>query len=141
MTFYGAYEHSIDERGRLAVPARFRRALQDGAILRASPDGCIELYSPDEFQSEVDRRLGEERSNREVRGRRIRRSFLPGVFDVDLDRQGRVLVPQPLREAAALSDRAVIIGCGDYVEIWSPERWAAEETAARREEPAAGGAS
>ena len=140
MTFYGSYEHSIDDRGRVAVPARYRHTLADGMVLRAGADGCIELYSASGFESEVELRLGEQRSTREVGGRRIRRAFLPGAFDVELDRQGRVLVPQGLREDAALSDRAVIIGCGDYVEIWNPERWAEESAAVRAEQsPAAAG--
>ena len=138
MTFYGTYEHSIDERGRLAVPARYRRALQEGTVLRAGADGCLELYSADGFQQEVELRLGEQRSNREVAGRRIRRAFLPGAFDIELDRQGRVLVPQSLRAEAALGDRAVIVGCGDYVEIWSPERWTAESEAVQAEQAGRG---
>ncbi len=140
MTFYGSYEHAIDDRGRIAVPARYRHSLADGMVLRAGADGCIEFYSAGGFESEVELRLGEQRSTREVGGRRIRRAFLPGAFDVELDRQGRVLVPQGLREDAALSDRAVIIGCGDYIEIWNPERWAAE-LAALSEQSAAGDSS
>ena len=137
MSFYGSYEHSIDERGRIAIPARYRHALADGAVLRTSVDGCIELYSAESFESEVELRLGEQRSTREVSGRRIRRAFLPGAFDVELDRQGRVLVPQALRAGAALTDGAVIVGCGDYIEIWDPERWAAELSATESEQPAA----
>jgi MraZ protein len=143
VTFYGTYEHSVDDRGRLAIPARYRHSLADGAVLRSSPDGCVELYSSEGFEAEVQLRLGEERSTRGAGGRRIRRAFLPGAFDVELDRQGRVLLPQGLRGDAALDDRAVIVGCGDYVEIWNPDRWnealgtAADEDAAA----AAGGAS
>jgi MraZ protein len=137
VTFYGTYEHSIDERGRLAIPARYRNSLADGAVLRIGPDGCVELYSSEGFEAEVQLRLGEQRSTREVDGRRIRRTFLPGAYDIELDRQGRVLVPQGLRGDAALDDRAVIIGCGDYVEIWNPERWTNELAAAEAEQPSA----
>ena len=143
VTFYGTYEHSVDDRGRLAIPARYRHSLADGAVLRGSPDGCVELYSSEGFEAEVQLRLGEQRSTREVGGRRIRPAFLPGAFDVELDGQGRVLLPQGLRGDASLEDRAVIVGCGDYVEIWNPDRWnEALETAADEDEAAAtGGAS
>ena len=124
MTFYGTYEHSVDDRGRIAIPARYRLSLADGAVLRASPDGCVALYSSEGSESEVELRLGEQRSTREMSGRRIRRAFLPGAFDIELDRQGRVLVPQALRGDADLDDSVVIVGCGDYVEMWNPTRWA-----------------
>ncbi|MSQ42314.1 MAG: cell division/cell wall cluster transcriptional repressor MraZ [Dehalococcoidia bacterium] len=140
VTFYGSYEHSIDERGRVAIPARYRAALVDGAVLRASGDGCIELYTTGGFGSEVELRLGEQRSTREVRGRRIRRAFLPGAFDVQLDRQGRVLLPQGLRAEAALRDKAVIVGCGDYIEIWDLDRWTAELAAVQAEQRGAASA-
>ena len=134
MTFYGTYEHSIDDRGRISVPARYRHTLADGAVLRAGPDGCIELYTAEGFDAEVQLLLGEQRSTREVSGRRIRRTFLPGAFDVELDRQGRVLVPQALRGEAGLTDAAVIVGCGDYIEFWNPERWASELAAAQADQ-------
>lgn len=134
VTFYGSYEHSIDDRGRIAVPARYRHSLADGMVLRSGMDGCVELYSSTGFESEVELRLGEQRSTREIGGRRIRRAFLPGAFDVELDRQGRVLVPQGLRDEASLKDRAVIIGCGDYIEIWNPDRWESESSAIRNQQ-------
>ncbi len=132
-TFYGSYEHSLDERGRVAIPARYRRAFVTGAVLRASPDGCIEMYTMDGFEAEVELRLGERRSTRRLDGRRIRRGFLPDAFEVELDRQGRVLLPPPLRTQSDMSERAVIIGCGDYIEIWDPDRWTVEQTVVQAE--------
>jgi MraZ protein len=84
------------------------------------------MYTTEGFEAEVQLRLGEQRSTRQAVGRRIRRAFLPGAFDVELDRQGRILVPQPLRQQCGLDERAVIVGCGDYIELWDPERWNAE---------------
>ena len=135
--FYGTFEHSIDERGRIAVPARYRGAFHEGAVLRASADGCVEMYTREGFEAEMNLRLGEQRSTREVAARRTRRGFLPGAFDVELDRQGRVLMPQGLRADADLAERSVIIGCGDYIEIWNPQRWASEQEAVRADQPAA----
>ena len=124
--FFGSFEHAIDARGRVAVPARYRHALGGGGVLRSSADGCIELYTQEGFEAEVRTRLGDHASTRDLVGRRERRGFLPGAFMVELDRQGRVLLPASLREAAALESRAIVVGCGDYVELWSPERWEAE---------------
>ncbi|MBM3141046.1 MAG: hypothetical protein FJZ92_12780 [Chloroflexi bacterium] len=124
--FYGTFEHSVDERGRVAIPARYRHAFVDGGVLRSGPEGCVEMYTQTGFEQEIQRRLGTEDDTRRVRGRRTRRGFLHGAFTVDLDRQGRVLIPQPLRQEGALDGRAVVVGCGEYLELWSPERWQQE---------------
>ena len=124
--FFGSFEHAVDERGRVAVPARYRHALAGGGVLRGSADGCVELYTQEGFEAEVRTRLGDHASTRDLAGRRERRGFLPGAFMVELDRQGRVLLPAPLREAAELEGRAIVVGCGDYVELWSPDRWELE---------------
>ena len=132
-TFYGSFVYSLDDRGRLAVPARYRPAFAAGAVLRAGPEGCVEMYTLEGFEAEKELRLGEHRSTRSQQGRRVRRGFLAGVADLELDRQGRVLLPASLREEAALTDRAVIVGCGDYVEIWDPARWETELASVERE--------
>jgi len=130
---YGTFEHSMDERGRVAIPAVFRRALQDGAVLRPNEDGCLELYTQASFDAETARRLGE--SGTRKRGdRRRRRTFLPHSLHVDLDGQGRIVVPQEMRAAASLDGRVSLVGLGDYVEIWDSERWAAERAAAEAEQ-------
>lgn len=129
MPFYGNYEHSLDGRGRVAVPAVYRRELQDGGVLRPSPDGCLELYTPEGFEQETRRRLGE--AGTERRGdRRRRRGFFPVAFPVELDRQGRIVIPQEMREEAGLDGRVTLIGLGDYIEVWSHARWESERQAA-----------
>ena len=78
----------------------------------------------------MQRRLAGPGESTRTRGaRRTRRGFLAEAYPVDLDRQGRILVPQPVRAAAGLDGRAVIIGCGDYLELWDRERWLAERAA------------
>jgi len=132
-TFYGTVEHSIDDRGRVAVPARYRPAFAAGVVLRLGPEGCVEMYTPDGFEAEKELRLGANRSTQTQDGRRVRRAFLAGVADPELDRQGRVLLPPPMREQAGLNDKAVIVGCGDYIEIWDPARWERELASVERE--------
>lgn len=126
MFFFGTFEHSLDERGRIAIPARYRAAFVDGGVLRRGPEGCAELYTQSSFDEEVQRRLGSENGNRHASGRRVRRAFLPDAYGVELDRQGRILVPSQIRDEAGLVGKVLVIGCGDYLELWHPERWAQE---------------
>ncbi len=126
MFFFGTFEHSIDERGRIAIPASYRRAFVDGGVVRPGPDGCLEIYTQETFDEEAQRRLASEDGNRRRSARRTRRGFMHDAYSLELDRQGRVLVPQGLRESAGVEGRVALVGCGDYIEIWDPERWAAE---------------
>jgi MraZ protein len=126
MFFFGTFEHAIDERGRVAIPARYRRAFVDGGVLRLGPEGAVEMYTQQTFDDEVQRRLGSADGNRSAEARRIRRGFLSDAYGVEVDKQGRILVPPQLRQEAGLSGRLLIIGCGDYLELWHPDRWAGE---------------
>ncbi len=135
MRFLGTFEHTLDERGRVAVPASFRAAFKGGGMIRPGAEGCIELYTPEAFEVEVQHRLsGEDESSRTLSARRARRSFFADAYPVDLDAQGRIVIP-PLFRAAALSDnRVAVVGCGDRLEIWANERWVAERAAIAAEE-------
>lgn len=128
MGFRGLYDHTVDDRGRVAIPARYRQEFIAGAVLNMSADGCVQVYTPQGF---------EEKSNREASvpdtaqfGRRSRRRFDATSFDVELDRQGRILLPPRLREGAALQGPVVIAGVRECLEIWNPERWDEELKAA-----------
>ena len=132
MFFFGTFEHAIDERGRVAIPARYRRAFVDGGVLRVGPEGSVEMYTQGTFEDEVQRRLGAEDGNRSRDARRTRRSFLPEAYAVDLDKQGRILVPPQIRERSNLGGKVLIIGCGDYLELWHPDQWAGEQAELER---------
>jgi MraZ protein len=132
--FFGTFEHSIDERGRLAIPARYRRAFVDGGVVRPGPDGCLEIYTQDTFDEEAQRRLTSEDGNRRRTARRTRRGFMHDAFSLELDRQGRVLVPQMLRDSVNIGGRVALVGCGDYIEVWDPDRWAEELRAVAEDE-------
>jgi MraZ protein len=130
VTFYGTYGHTMDERGRLAVPANFRHAFVSGGVLRPTAEGCVELYDTAAFEAEVAKRLtGPDESTRSLDARRTRRGFLAGAQQVELDRQGRIQIAPLVRAAAGLEGRAVILGCGDYIEIWDEARWLVEQAA------------
>ena len=134
MYFYGTFEHAIDERGRVAVPAVYRQEFSAGGVVRVSGEGCVELYTHHGFEAEAERRISAEESTRSRGARRTRRSFLAGAYPVDLDRQGRVLLPQVIRSGAGLNGRTAIVGCGDYMEIWERESWTREQSALMAEE-------
>jgi len=128
MAFRGTYEHTLDDRGRVALPARYRQEFLAGAVLTLSPEGCIEVYTPEGFARMSDEVASEPATT--LRGRRSRRVFDAQSFDTELDRQGRILVPQRFRQLAALNGAVTIIGRRECLEIWNPERWAVEIGAA-----------
>ena len=124
MVFRGTYEYAIDGRGRLPLPARFRDVFAEGMVLVQSPDGCLDVYTPSGYDAWAGF-LTQQSANRQ-RARRLRRGFFARSFDVDLDRQGRILVPAFLRQHADLSGSVLLVGRGECLEIWNPKRWEAE---------------
>ena len=122
--FRGTFEHSLDDRGRVAVPARYRHAFANGGVLTPGADGCLELYPVQVFEDTAQEFTAD--GANVPRGRRVRRGLYARSFDVELDKQGRILVPQTLREAAALSGAVVLAGRRECLEIWSQERWQVE---------------
>ena len=125
MEFRGTYDYTIDVRGRLPIPARYREAFEAGVVLVQSPDGCIDVYTSSGYDAWASF-LTREKPNRQ-RSRRLRRGFFGRSIDVDLDRQGRILVPPFLRQHADLSTTVLMVGRGECLEMWNPERWEAEQ--------------
>lgn len=123
--FRGLFEHQLDDRGRLAVPARYRGRFENGGIVMPGPDGSIDLYTPDEYERVVAERIDEAPRGRA--SRRLRRALYANTFEVQLDRQGRILLPQRFRSTHQLGGATVIAGNGECLEIWSSERWNAEQ--------------
>ncbi|MFO8010333.1 MAG: division/cell wall cluster transcriptional repressor MraZ [Dehalococcoidia bacterium] len=128
----GEYEYRIDQKGRLAIPAKFRKEFHGGVVLTRGIDKQILAFPLNEWQ-----KLSE---NYEVspfspsKNRRLNRVIFSSAFDLELDRQGRVAIPQTLRELAQIKDRAVIAGTNKCLEIWSKELW--EEEKKRMDEDA-----
>ncbi|MBI4496459.1 MAG: division/cell wall cluster transcriptional repressor MraZ [Chloroflexi bacterium] len=125
--FLGEYEHSIDQKGRLAIPARFRESLQSGLVLARGLDRCISAYPWDEWKALAEKLAALPMTHSNVR--RLTRTTFSSAFRVDLDAQGRILLPQPLRDYAAIHDAAVLVGMHRLFEIWSPGLWTAEREA------------
>jgi MraZ protein len=131
MVFRGTFEYTIDNRGRIPVPTRYRAVFSQGAVLTESQDGCIEVYTADSYESEAEFLL-QQRATRK-KARRLRRGFFGRSLDVELDGQGRVLLPPRLRQHGDLNGSVLIVGRGECLEIWNPERWAAEQDAIEQE--------
>jgi MraZ protein len=121
----GTFEHTIDDKNRLTLPARFRRAFVDGVVVTRGVDGCLDAYTQPEWHKLVETRLSAlDPLSKE--GRRMRRYFFTGAVEADLDRQGRVMLPSPLLEHAKLGRDVVVAGVDDHLEIWDRASWQRE---------------
>jgi len=119
--FLGEFEHTIDEKGRVAIPARFREEMQEGFIITRGFDNCLQAFPRPTWQDLAQRISTLSLGNEEAR--HLRRLLFSGANEVTFDRQGRILIPQNLREYASLSEKVVIAGMHTFFELWSPERW------------------
>jgi MraZ protein len=119
--FLGEYEHSMDTKGRVAIPARFRDDLQEGFILTRGFETCLQGFPKPIWQTLSQRISASALGSEEARN--LRRLLFSGAAEAEMDRQGRVLIPQNLREYAALNERVIVVGLNTYLEIWSYEQW------------------
>jgi MraZ protein len=121
--FFGEYEHTIDDKGRLTIPARFRDAFASGVVLARGLEGQVDLYPREEWRVNIESRLAElDPLSREARD--LRRFFYAGMSDCEPDKQGRVLVPPMLARRAALGRDVTVTGVYDHLEIWDRPAWA-----------------
>lgn len=119
--FLGEYEHTIDQKGRLAIPAKFRTALGEGAVIARGLDNCLTLYPKKEWE-----RLAERVASlptTDANARSFARFILAGAVDVEADKQGRVILPVYLRQYAELGANVIVAGLYNRVEIWDKARW------------------
>jgi len=121
----GEYEHTIDDKHRLTLPAKFRPSFADGAILSRGLDGCVEIHRREDWAGSVQSRLATLDSFGED-ARRIRRYVFSGAAEADVDRQGRVILPAHLLHYAKLGREVVVIGIHDHLEIWDRAAWQRE---------------
>ncbi|MFL5754963.1 MAG: division/cell wall cluster transcriptional repressor MraZ [Chloroflexota bacterium] len=119
--FTGEYRHTVDEKGRVAVPARFRAQLDGGAVVARWLDTCVAIF-PRPAWEDLAAKVGSLPIT-DPSARIFQRYIFGSAFELELDRQGRVLVPQSLRDFAGLEGDAVIVGSRDHAEIWAPARW------------------
>ena len=118
--FMGEYNHTIDAKGRLIIPSKFREQLGEAFVITNGNDGCLSIYSKEDWDSVLEK-LKALPGNRDKR--EIIRKVVAQANEVELDKQGRILIPQSLRESAGLEKDVVLAGVLGRVEIWDKTRW------------------
>jgi MraZ protein len=119
--FIGEYNHNLDNKGRLAVPAKFRSLLKNGGVVTKGLDGCLFLYTKTQWK-EIARKLSDLPVS-QSKARAFARHFLAGAMNLEFDSQGRVTLPEYLRKFASLKKNAIVAGLYDHLEIWDKDSW------------------
>lgn len=123
--FMGEYNHTVDEKGRLIIPSKFREELGNDFVVTKGLDGCLFAYDNSEWKIFEDKLKALPLTNKDARI--FARHMLAGASQVDLDKQGRILLPANLRNYAGLEKEVVLVGVASRIEIWSKEKWDAFE--------------
>lgn len=119
--FMSEYNHTVDAKGRLIIPSKFRETLGEEFVVTKGMDGCLFVYANKDWTDFEQKLTSLPLINKEAR--QFARFFLAGAAQVELDKQGRILVPANLRTFAGLDKDIVLVGVGSRIEIWSKENW------------------
>ncbi len=119
--FLGEYQHSVDSKGRLVLPAKFRDRLERGLVVTKGQERCLYVFPIDKWEEEVEKINRLPRTDR--RSRNYARSFFGAASDQSMDGQGRIQIPAPLRDYGDLQKDVVVVGVSDHVEIWNVASW------------------
>lgn len=119
--FMSEYNHTVDAKGRLIIPSKFREALGEEFVVSKGMDGCLFVYANEDWNAFEQKLTSLPLINKEAR--QFARFFLAGAAQVELDKQGRILLPASLRDFAGLDKDVVLVGVGSRIEIWSKEKW------------------
>ena len=125
--FLGEYTHTIDDKGRLTIPSKYRFYLEGGMVATRGLDRCIAVYPTEEWKSLVERIMSLPSTPRP--SREFTRLIFSAASDLKMDRQGRILIPSVLANYSSLDSEAAIIGINNRFEIWNPRRWDEQRTA------------
>ena len=123
--FFGEFEYRIDEKGRVPIPPKFRKELKDGVVLTQGIEQCITAYPLSEWK-----KLAATFTTGSVtrsKLRRLNRAIFAIAFSLNIDGQGRIALPIPLRQYAGIEDEVIIAGANNYLELWNKEQWEAEK--------------
>ncbi len=133
--FRGRFEYSLDDKGRVKIPPKFKEILRDkhqSTLVLTVFDDCIYAYPYDVWEELEKKAVNLPLTNKAAR--RFKRMFFSSAQDVNIDKQGRILIPGVLREDAGIDKDVVVLGNLDHIEIWSKERWDSESKALRESE-------
>jgi MraZ protein len=121
----GEFEHAIDDKNRVTLPARFRQAFADGVFVARGIDPCLLVFPPDGWNRLVEGQMeGLNPFSREAR--QMSRYLFAGATETELDKQGRIMLPAPLVEHASLTKDVIVAGVRDHLELWEPSAWRQE---------------
>ncbi len=123
--FYGEFEYKIDEKGRVSLPPKFRVDLKAGVVLAPGIEKCINVYPVSEWK-----KIAEALTSGSItpsKLRRLNRAVFATAFKLNLDAQGRIALPTPLREYAEIEDEVIVAGANNYLELWDKARWEPEK--------------
>lgn len=127
-SFCSEFSLKLDDKGRMLLPAKFRSAFAEGIAISRAPDQCLRGSLIPDYLAQVE--ALQKKGSSVMASRRLVRAFTSATHDQVPDSQGRVSIPQPLRDYAGLERDVCVIGVGRYIEIWNPQRWAEEQSAA-----------
>lgn len=126
--FLGEYQHTLDPKGRVVLPAKFREQLADGCVITKGQERCLYVFPLDRWETEVERVNTLPRTD--ARARKLARSFFAGADQQSPDKQGRVQIPANLRTYGDLTKDLTVVGVADYIEIWDTATWSRMSTEA-----------
>jgi len=119
--FIGEYNHNLDDKGRLAIPAKFRAILKKGAVVTKGLDNCLFLYSKEQFE-EIAKKIASLPLS-QSKARAFTRHMLAGAMDLEFDNQGRITLPEYLRKFSGLNKKVIVAGLYNHLEIWDENAW------------------
>lgn len=119
--FMGEYSHTIDAKGRIIVPAKFRESIGNNFVVTKGLDNCLFVYTSEDWRKFEEKLRTLPLTNKDAR--KFTRFFLAGAAEMEIDKQGRILIPSVLREFAALEKDVVLVGVGSRIEIWDKASW------------------
>ena len=129
--FFGEFEYKIDEKGRVPIPPKFRRELEEGVVLTPAAEKCINAYGLSEWT-----KLAESLTTGSVTPSKLRtlnRAIFATAFNLNIDGQGRIALPAPLRQYAGIADEVVVAGANTYLELWNKELWELEKATSQEQ--------
>jgi len=130
--FFGEYPYKVDEKGRVPLPPKFRRQMKEGVILaKGTGEKCIAAYPVAEWKRLSDSLAAKALTPAKLR--RLNRAIFGSAFGASIDGQGRIKLPDPLRDYAKIADAAIVVGANNYVELWSEDEWQAEKKSAEEQ--------
>ncbi len=130
--FFGEFEYRLDEKGRVPMPPKYRRDLEDGLVLSQGTEACINVYPHAEWEKMANS-LTSSGTLTASKMRRLKRAIFATAFSSNIDGQGRIALPLALRKYAGIESDIVVVGVNNYLELWSKDGWESEKSASQEQ--------